>query len=203
MPTRFAKTVAKLNKEQRQSIHEIGLGGLLQIHCISMSMQLIEELAIRFQPSTCKIRVHGKVIPFFQSEVSRLLGLANSGREDLGPCSNEEEAALREMYNLPSGEIKLRDIEANLPNIAGEEFKAKFLLYAIVTILNPPKGLRVSPRHLTLVRDMVESSTFNWAKFTFHGLLEGITSFQKCKTGNCTNKAITGCVLLLQVCGAA
>lgn len=164
-------------------------------------MQFIKNLVDRFDPVKSMLNVNGRSIPLSTDDVGRLLGLPTGGTnvEDFWACQEEHLVALRRQYKLGPGIIKLMDLQRSLHQVQGDEFKAKFLLYAITTILSPSTSINVKPKVVGVLKNLGSCASLNWARFVLDGLLEGVNMFKQKRVSNNGQNHIGGCLLILTV----
>ena len=147
------------------------------------------------------LRVHGRSIFASVCEVGRLLGLPTEGATVEELCDSDEENLrhLRDRYNLGPNTIKLTDLERSLEYVEGDEFKGRFVLYAITAILSPTTSLNVKSKYVGLLKNLDKCASLNWSKFTFDGMVQGVELFKQKRLSNEEHQQIGGCILILKV----
>lgn len=195
---KFAAVVKMFDQDQIQAVNALGLAGLLHIKRQKRKFQVIEDLAARFDIQSCELEVHGGRLKLNPGGVEWLLGLPSSGLSVEQFIGNDED--VRMMYNLGSDRIhagQLGDSLASIP--ASPEFKAKFLLYAISTVIRPSTSVYVSPQCFGILKNLSIVCALNWAKYALEGLVSGIKKFRETKFVPSKAKRLTGCLLILEI----
>lgn len=186
------------DQDQIQAVNALGLAGLLHIKKQKRKFQVIEDLAARFDIQSCELEVHGGRLKLTPGGVEWLLGLPSSGLSVEQFIGNDED--VRMMYNLGSDRIhagQLGDSLASIP--ASPEFQAKFLLYAISTVIRPSTSVYVSPSCFGILKNLSIVCALNWAKYALEGLVSGIKKYHETDFVPSKAKRLTGCLLILEV----
>ncbi|KAF7154070.1 hypothetical protein RHSIM_Rhsim01G0153500 [Rhododendron simsii] len=97
----IVRIVKKLNAEQRNAVHAIGLGGILQLRCKFMNHELCNWLVGKFDPICRSLTVHGRTFVLTEAHVEECLGInAQStvidleGNTDVAEMANQNWAKL-------------------------------------------------------------------------------------------------------------
>ncbi|CAK7325578.1 unnamed protein product [Dovyalis caffra] len=194
---KFAAVVKMFDQDQIQAVSTLGLAGLLHIKKQKRKFQVIEDLAARFDIKSCELEVHGGRLKLTPGGVEWLLGLPSSGLSVEQFIGSDED--VRIMYNLGSDRIhagQLGDSLASIP--ASPEFQAKFLLYAISTVIRPSTSVYVSPSCFGILKNLSIVCALNWAKYALEGLVSGIKKYRETDFTPSKAKRLTGCLLILE-----
>ena len=69
----------RCNEAQKQTVIDIGLGGLLGLKCTRIDHNLCQWVVQNFDPDTCSLTVHGRNLRLTCEEVHVLLGIRAEG----------------------------------------------------------------------------------------------------------------------------
>lgn len=195
---KFAAVVKMFDQDQIQAVNALGLAGLLHIKKQKRKFQVIEDLAARFDIQSCELEVHGGRLKLTPGGVEWLLGLPSSGLSVEQFIGNDED--VRMMYNLGSDRIHAGQLGDGLASIpASPEFQAKFLLYAISTVIRPSTSVYVSPSCFGILKNLSIVCALNWAKYALEGLVSGIKKYRETDFAPSKAKRLTGCLLILEI----
>ncbi|OMP03679.1 hypothetical protein COLO4_10271 [Corchorus olitorius] len=127
-----------------------------------------------------------------------VFGLPSKGDRIVEGTTLNDREKLLEMYNIDSGKkIYLQDLLNELPKIDAKsnEFKAKFLLYAIGCLLCPWSATYVETAWFSYLNEKVLKGDVDWASHVYKMLCSGIEEFQRCVG----RQYVSGCIIILQV----
>ncbi|XP_020420402.1 uncharacterized protein LOC18775894 [Prunus persica] len=197
-PDRFHQTVEKLSNQKRLAINEIGFGKVASLCCTRLRRELCQFLIERFNPDTSSIQLHGNVIGISAVEFGRVMGLKNTGEVVELEWLVEDEK-VKELVNSFGGNGKrvlVRDLAEQLEKCenADEDFKVRFVMFALGTVLCPTSSPSVTGNYLTFLTIPGKIETKNWADHGFNFLCEGIRSFKAKKVSY-----VNGSLLFLQL----
>ncbi|CAL8168034.1 unnamed protein product [Prunus armeniaca] len=111
---------------------------------------------VRFNPDTSSIELHGKVFGISPVEFGRVMGLKNT----------DEDVEL----DSPVEDEKCEN--------ANKDFKVRFVMFALGTVLCPTSSPSVTGNYLTFLTIPGKIETKNWANHGFKFLCEGVRSFK-------------------------
>lgn len=193
----------KAHPQFRSILGSIGLESLLDLKVRRLQRDLCAELARRVDVSWSMLTVNGEEIPLTYASVTKVLGFPCAGpsapfRKDIN-LDDFINACMK--FNLhKAGRISHYELWAYLDGAEGEnpfddEFKAKFLLFCIATLLKPTTNVQMHfKEYISMLYGMDQLSNFNWAKFVVDGLLDAVKVFQVRNA-----KSLGCCLLYLQV----
>ncbi|XVE94759.1 hypothetical protein REPUB_Repub02eG0036700 [Reevesia pubescens] len=188
-PRSFIDCVAGFEKGKGkiEAVKDVGLGGLLLLKTSKLHREFCLTLLHHFNVEGRYLDVHGHQIHMTPEDVELVMGLPSKGADLVTYGSVEDLHTVRRKYNLPKI-IKLQWLEQELKRLdkGDDEFKAKFVLYAIGKILCPVMKLEIPRCYLFSIRDLTKLKEVNWAKVLYDHLLSGIREFQKNKQGSCS-----------------
>ncbi|KAI5348692.1 hypothetical protein L3X38_001579 [Prunus dulcis] len=171
-PDRFHRTVEKLSNEKRLAINAIGFGNVSSLSCTRLHRQLCHFLIQKFNPDTSSIELHDNVIRISAVEFGRVMGLKNT----------DEDVQLD------------RPVEDEKCENANEDFKVRFVMFALGTVLCPASSPSVTGKYLTFLTIPGKIETKNWADHGFNFLCEGARSIKAKKVAY-----VNGSLLFLQL----
>ncbi|BBG99226.1 hypothetical protein Prudu_008841 [Prunus dulcis] len=151
-PDRFHRTVEKLSNEKRLAINAIGF------------------------------ELHGNVIGISAVEFGRVMGLKNTG-EDVQldrPVEDEKVKQLVKSFGGNGKRVLVKGLAEQLEKCenANEDFKVRFVMFALGTVLCPTSSPSVTGKYLTFLTIPGMIETKNWADHGFNFLCEGVRSFK-------------------------
>ncbi|XP_034219169.1 uncharacterized protein LOC117630574 [Prunus dulcis] len=197
-PDRFHQTVEKLSNQKRLAINEIGFGKVASLCCTRLHRKLCKFLTERFNPDTSSIQLHGKVIGISAVEFGRVMGLKNTGEvvELEWLVEDEKVKELVKSFGGNGKRLLVRDLGEQLEKCenADEDFKVRFVMFALGTVLCPTSSPSVTGNYLTFLTIPGKIETKNWADHGFNFLCEGIRSFKAKKV-----LYVNGSLLFLQL----
>ncbi|KAI5336779.1 hypothetical protein L3X38_016048 [Prunus dulcis] len=167
-PDRFHQTVEKLSNQKRLAINEIGFGKVASLCCTRLHRKLCKFLTER----TC--------------EVVELEWLVE----------DEKVKELVKSFGGNGKRLLVRDLGEQLEKCenADEDFKVRFVMFALGTVLCPTSSPSVTGNYLTFLTIPGKIETKNWADHGFNFLCEGIRSFKAKKV-----LYVNGSLLFLQL----
>ncbi|BBH09748.1 UB-like protease 1A [Prunus dulcis] len=197
-PDRFHRTVEKLSNEKRLAIKAIGFGNVSSLSCTRLHRQLCHFLIQKFNPDTSSIELHGNVIRISADEFGRVMGLKNTG-EDVQldrPVEDEKVKQLVKSFGGNGKRVLVKGLAEQLEKCenANEDFKVRFVMFALGTILCPTSSPSVTGKYLTFLTIPGKIETKNWADHGFNFLCEGVRSFKAKKVAY-----VNGSLLFLQL----
>ncbi|KAJ0975573.1 hypothetical protein J5N97_017538 [Dioscorea zingiberensis] len=172
-----------------------GFGGLLHAAVYSLRTKVVEDLVACFNPDTGILSVHGRSL--HMTYAGFLLGLPSSGVDVNGIISHttsHEDFGIARTSLTP---VALYDELIQMPS--SEAFKRKLLLYIVGTVIRPTGNMHISTSYLSLLGQMDEIKTMNWAKFAFEGMLAAVRTYKNGRARGISNKFIDSCIWLLQL----
>ncbi|ONH94452.1 hypothetical protein PRUPE_7G017400, partial [Prunus persica] len=197
-PDRFHRTVEKLSEEKRLAIKAIGFGNVSSLSCTRLHRQLCHFLIQKFNPDMSSIELHGNVIRISADEFGRVMGLKNTG-EDVQLDRLVEDEKVKQLVKSFGGNGKrvlVKGLAEQLEKCenANEDFKVRFVMFALGTILCPTSSPSVTGKYLTFLTIPRKIETKNWADHGFNFLCEGVRSFKAKKVAY-----VNGSLLFLQL----
>ncbi|KAI5337647.1 hypothetical protein L3X38_016918 [Prunus dulcis] len=167
-PDRFHRTVEKLSNEKWLAINAIGF------------------------------ELHGNVIRISAVEFRRVMGLKNTG-EDVQldrPVEDEKVKQLVKSFSGNGKRVLVKGLAEQLEKYedANEDFKVRFVMFALGTVLCPTSSPSVTGKYLTFLTIPGMIETKNWADHGFNFLCEGVRSFKAKKVAY-----VNGSLLFLQL----
>ncbi|CAL8091593.1 unnamed protein product [Prunus armeniaca] len=197
-PDRFHRTVEKLSNEKRSAIDAIGFGKMASLSCTRLHRQLCQFLIQRFNPDTSSIELHGNVFGIGAVEFGRVMGLKNIGEDVQLDCAVEDEKVkqLVKSFGGNGKRVLVKGLAEQLEKCehVDEDFKVRFVMFALGTILCPTSSPSVIGNYLTFLTIPGKIETKNWADHGFNFLCEGVRSFQAKKVSY-----VNGSLLFLQL----
>ncbi|CAL9021664.1 unnamed protein product [Prunus brigantina] len=181
-PDRFHRTVEKLSNEKQLAINATGFGIVSSLSCTRLHRKLCQFFIQRFNPDTSSIELHGKVFGISAVEFGRVMGLKNTD-EDVELDSPVEDEKVKQLVKSFSGNGKrvlVRSLAEQLEKCenADEDFKVRFVMFALGTVLCPTSSPSVIGSYLTFLTIPGKIETKNWANHGFKFLYEGVRSFK-------------------------
>lgn len=184
-------------------LHSLGLECLLELKVTRLQRELCADLARKVDVGRSVLLVTGKEIHLTYASATKVLGLSCAGPSI--PCrkniSEEEFVNACTRLNLPkSGRVSQYDLWKHINGIHGQnsfddEFKAKFLLFTIATLLKPTTNVHMHfKEYIPMLNGMDGLSEHNWGEFVINGLLDAVNVFQIRHA-----KSLGGCLIYLQV----
>ncbi|CAL8174363.1 unnamed protein product [Prunus armeniaca] len=158
-PDRFHRTVEKLSNEKRLVINAIGFGNMSSLSCTRLHRQLCQFFIQMFNPGTSSIELHKNVFGISVVDFGHVMGLKNTG-EDVE-------------LDYPVEDEKLEKCEN-----ADEDFKVRFVMFALGTILCPTYSPSVTGNYLTFLTIPGKIESKNWADHGLNFLRESVRSFK-------------------------
>ncbi|KAI5344088.1 hypothetical protein L3X38_011965 [Prunus dulcis] len=179
---RFHRTVEKLSNEKRLAINAIGFGNVSSLSCTRLHRQLCHFLIQKFNPDTSSIELHGNVIRISADEFGRVMGLKHTG-EDVQldrPVEDEKVKQLVKSFGGNGKRVLVKGLAEQLEKCenANEDFKVRFVMFALGTVLCPISSPSVTEKYLTFLTISGKIETKNWADHGFNFLCEGVRSFK-------------------------
>ncbi|OMO88198.1 Peptidase C48, SUMO/Sentrin/Ubl1 [Corchorus olitorius] len=186
-PRSFVQCVSSFSKGKMDAIKEVGLGGLLSLKMKKMYREFCLNLLHHFNVSERCFEMQGKKISMSVEDVEWVMGLSSKGNSLDTSGSVDEVEKIREKYNLPK-QIKIQWLEEEIQKMeeGNDEFKVKFVLYAIGKILCPTMRIDIPQSYLFSIRDVTKLKDVNWGKVLYDHLLNGIEGFHSHKQGCCS-----------------
>ncbi|KAL6270591.1 hypothetical protein ACE6H2_027502 [Prunus campanulata] len=195
---RFYRTVEKLSNEKRLAINAIGFGNVTSLSCTRLHRQLCHFLIQRFNPDTSSIELHGNVFGISAVDFGRVMGLKNTGEDvELGcPVGDEKVKQLVKSFGGKGKRVLVRGLAEQLEKYenADEDFKVRFVMFALGTVLCPTSSPSVTGNYLTFLTIPGKIESKNWADHGFNFLCEGVSSFKSKKVAY-----VNGSLLFLQL----
>lgn len=198
---RLSALVDTFSEEKRKAVEQIGFGSLINNNLCGIRKDLCIWLVEKFDPVTTSIDLHGKVFKISAKDVERLMGLIDSGSsvELIRPTTNMKDMRKKQCtggQHITMAQLFHQLSKATVPD---DDFKIRFTLFMIGTILSPSLGGNLSPSYLHLLKNVESIRQKNWASWTFMSLVESVHSFKGHIRKKSGRQRISGCVLLLQV----
>ncbi|XP_028111023.1 uncharacterized protein LOC114309486 [Camellia sinensis] len=186
---------------QKEAIKSIGFGGLLELKCTRLPRQLCEWLVGCFDHTSQCLFVHGKRIIITPFDVSHILGLpcegsiinVNGDHTDIEELSNK--------YGVKKcGYISLSSLRNELSNmkVDGDDFKRRFVLYILGSLLCPTSELSINRCFLHSLKDMSALHKLNWSKLVLDFLVDGVRKYKDKGEGK-GQRGIRGCLFFLML----
>ncbi|CAN1140473.1 hypothetical protein LINPERPRIM_LOCUS24850 [Linum perenne] len=178
----------------------MGFGELLKLKKHKLTMQLLEDLMMRFDAYTGELSLHGHILAINIDGIVTILGVNVDGDDVESQMGDDDDDDVRVRFKLGEGQIKCHNLKKDLINLSvGEEFKGNFLLYVICRLLRPSTALNVPNSYLNLLTNIDRVRNLNWAKFVYEGLFEGVRGYQTKDGVSHREQYVTGCILVLEV----
>ncbi|CAL8149313.1 unnamed protein product [Prunus armeniaca] len=197
-PDRFHRTVEKLSNEKRLAINAIGFGNMASLSCTRLHRQLCQFLIQRFNLDTSSIELHDNVFGIGAVEFGRVMGLKNTGEDVQLDCAVEDEKVkqLVKSFGGNGKRVLVKGLAEQLEKCehVDEDFKVRFVMFALGTVLCPTSSPSVIGNYLTFLTIPGKIETKNWADHGFNFLCEGVRSFQAKKVSY-----VNGSLLFLQL----
>ncbi|XBH67660.1 hypothetical protein VPH35_096001 [Triticum aestivum] len=195
-PSRLAKEMKVLSSEHIEKIvSDTGLGCLNMIREFKLRRIMLIRLAKSFDSETSSITIGKTPIPITAEDVHHIFGLAIEG-EDID--KKLESAPDPNLFNTfqKNGSIDLADLETEIlsSKTPDNDFLARFVLFAIGTVLAPTTQSYVDAKYLRLVANIHSLRRLNWGCFTMKHLFKSIQKFN-----SLDQVSIQGNLPLLQV----
>ncbi|OMO98303.1 hypothetical protein COLO4_13993, partial [Corchorus olitorius] len=198
-PKEFVALVRSLkSKEQKDVIREMGLGEMSLMKSLNVCTDLCLSLIENFDCTKSSLKICGRDYKFGKDDVVDVFGLPSKGDLIVEGTSLNDRDKLLEMYNIDSAKkIYLQDLLNELPkiNANSNEFKAKFLLYAIGCLLCPRSATYVETVWFSYLNEKVLKGDVDWASHVYKMLCSGIEEFQR----SVRRQYVSGCIIILQV----
>ncbi|KAI5337961.1 hypothetical protein L3X38_017232 [Prunus dulcis] len=136
----------------------------------------LEGSSGQFNPDTSSIELHGNVIRISADEFGRVMGLKNTG-EDVQldrPVEDEKVKQLVKSFGGNGKRVLVKGLAEQLEKCenANEDFKVRFVMFALGTILCPTSSPSVTGKYLTFLTILGKIETKNWADHGFNFLCE-------------------------------
>ncbi|XP_065874414.1 uncharacterized protein [Euphorbia lathyris] len=195
----FGKLILTFDKDKIDAVKQLGLDGLLKVSSQNLKNQLIADLVHSFDVEKCELCVHGKRLKFTAKDIERTLGLPSKGqdvKQFFGDCNGD----ILERLNISTKVLSVKQLYNELEVLpSGEEFKAKFFLYALSTIIAPSSSINIHKKYFALLNDLSKIRTMNWAEYTLGFLQDGMLKFNENNSGDGKRRMISGCIFVLQI----
>ncbi|BBN67872.1 UB-like protease 1A, partial [Prunus dulcis] len=131
---------------------------------------------IGFNPDTSSIQLHGNVIGISAVEFGRVMGLKNTGEvvELEWLVEDEKAKELVKSFGGNGKRVLVRALAEQLEKCenADEDFKVRFVMFALGTVLCPTSSPSVTGNYLTFLTIPGKIETKNWADHGFNFLCE-------------------------------
>ena len=178
----YYKLIHSLSPDRKAFIVAYNLGHLLKIHPVNIRRHMCRWLAITFdvKTRTFSLKDGQPPVSITLKDVENLMGLPMVG-DEFKPIGSERTSTL--FYKLKDKTKKgitytsLLEKMSN-PDLPIEEFLQCFVLYTIGKILCPTTGITVNSKYLSLVVNLENIKSINWAKLTLDHLLECIANYK-------------------------
>ncbi|KAK3211526.1 hypothetical protein Dsin_016232 [Dipteronia sinensis] len=192
--TRFCLMMSTFSYLQKDAVQELGFGNLLMLNCGFLLRDFCAWLVNKFDTTTSTIELHGKSFKLNPSMFSHVIGIS-----DRGDTVNIEGAihdSWRTKFTITNPDIKLLHLENLLKSnkTADDDFKVRFCLHMLGTVLAPTAGEYVDARYLNVLFDVGNINGKNWARWCFDQVVISIKIFK-----SKSSRYIGGCVLFLEV----
>lgn len=202
----MVEIIEKLNEKQKQSVRDIGFGGLLELKIKTIPKAILPWLIDAFNERTGILKISkGKEFEITKDDVYDIFLLPRVGEDveviQTGHCKATPTDNLKEEWRVKFGiggtnqSIKLNDVSKRLQQTTddGDDFKKMFVLYSMSTFLSPTSNHCLDFKLLKAVEDVEKIKEYNWSKYVCEQFLGGIASF---KDGS---KYLGGCILVLML----
>lgn len=196
VPERLSAMVANLMSAQRDEVSSIGFGKLNEMKCGRLNRKLCEWLVERVDMARSILNVHGTELELRLHSFGYIMGISYGGLNVELDGNMEEVSGYLKLYKSNSNGIhikKLADILRH-QNVADDQFKVTFTLFALCSVLCPAGGVHISSSFLFALKDVERIRSRNWVSFCFGRFMQGITKYREEKLSY-----IGGCLLYLQV----
>ena len=196
VPERLSAMVANLMSAQRDEVSSIGFGKLNEMKCGRLNRKLCEWLVKRVDMARSILNVHGTELELRLHSFGYIMGISDGGLNVELDGNMEEVSGYLKLYKSNSNGIhikKLADILRH-QNVADDQFKVTFTLFALCSVLCPAGGVHISSSFLFALKDVERIRSRNWVSFCFGRFMQGITKYREEKLSY-----IGGCLLYLQV----
>ncbi|KAK3193698.1 hypothetical protein Dsin_025008 [Dipteronia sinensis] len=189
-PTQFYQMMSTFSHLQKDAVLELGFGNLLMLNCGFLRPELCAWLVNKFDTTTLSIELHGKSFKLNPS----VMGIFDKG--DIIYIDGAIHDSRRTKFFITNRGIKLLHFKDLLKNnkTADDDFKVRFCLHMLGTVLAPAAEEYVNARFLNVLTDMGNINGKNWARWCFDQLVISIDKFQSKSA-----RYIGGCVLFLEV----
>nr|XP_048326885.1 uncharacterized protein LOC107413262 isoform X2 [Ziziphus jujuba var. spinosa] len=198
---RLSALVATFSEEKRKAVQEIGFGSLINNNLCGIRKDLCIWLVQKFDPLTTSIDLHGKVFKISSKDVERLMGLIDSGSsvELIKPTPDMEDMMKKHCTSEQRISIAQLNKRLSKATVANDDFKIRFTLFVIGTILCPGLSGKLPASYLHLLKNVDSIRQKNWASWTFSSLIESVHRYKRCEQQKSGRQRISGCILLLQL----
>ena len=179
-PVKFTNLVSRLNSHDHyMAIQELGFGELIRMKRMKVCKRLCQWVLDSFDVNSCSINVGGKVIKICPNDVVDLFGLPSTGEGILRSVSNIDEICKQYSINISNG-LDINMVEEDLITVSPRsiEFKAKFVLFAVGTLLCPNTDTSTEKTYLSCLNNDVMHGRANWAGHVFNYLISGISEYK-------------------------
>ena len=182
---RFLSGIHLLSKVKKDVIRELGFGGLLQLGCKEVNLDLCFWLIKNTNIAYSQLELFGgKKVSLTCHDVGMTMGIPHSGRKLI-----VEKASVK-ASQMPS----LQDIESMMVDIDDmEEFKRVFLIFACATLLAPTSHLEGSHSLWYTPREQLLGN-INWGEYVLEFFIQAIHEHRRKES-----VWIKGCLMFLQV----
>ncbi|CAL2276804.1 unnamed protein product [Prunus armeniaca] len=197
-PDRFHRTVEKLSNEKRLVINAIGFSNMSSLSCTRLHRQLCQFCIQMFNPDTSSIELHDNVFGISVVDFGRVMGLKNTG-EDVEldyPVEDEKVKQLVKSFSGNGKRVLVRSLAEQWEKFenANEDFKVRFVMFALGTVLCPTSSPSVTGNYLTFLTIPGKIESKNWADHGFNFLRESVRLFKAKKVAY-----VNGSLLFLQL----
>lgn len=197
-PLKMFGIINQLTDMQKQAVVDMGLEGILHIPKIQMRRYLCYWLMMKINIKEQSIRIRDNEIHITEKDAYYLMGLRDEGDTILLLENSYVYPDLLKCYTEPStNTITVTHLIRYIKSCkdAGDHFKRSFLLLLLRLVIAPTNDKDYIPHnYLSILTDVENISSLNWARFTLDFLF---SSIDKQRTKN--TKYVSGCMLLLQV----
>ncbi|RVW61399.1 hypothetical protein CK203_032054 [Vitis vinifera] len=182
---RFLSGIHLLLEVKKDVIRELGFGGLLQLGCKEVNLDLCFWLIKITNIAYSQLELFGgKKVSLTCHDVGMTMGIPHSGRKLI-----VEKASVK-ASQMPS----LQDIESMMVGIDDmEEFKQVFLIFACATLLAPTSRLEGSHSLWYTPREQLLGN-INWGEYVLEFFIQAIHEHRRKE-----NVWIKGCLMFLQI----
>ncbi|KAF7150145.1 hypothetical protein RHSIM_Rhsim02G0161600 [Rhododendron simsii] len=171
----FPEEPKKVKVKQRNAVHAIGLGGILQLRCKFMNHELCNWLVGKFDPACCSLTVHRRTFVLTEAHVEECFCInAQCTVIDLEGNTLDACVEVGKNVGLTNRVVQLKDLREYLDKTEefDDVFKRKIALYILGCFLCPNTKAGVTRSLINAVSDDAEMTNQNWVKLTLQFLCD-------------------------------
>lgn len=202
-PQSLYDLVKKLNDRQKEDIHSIGFGGLLQLCTPVVPVELLKEFVKRFNGINRMLTINDKhSFVVTVDDVFDVFLLPRVEGKSVLECQRKEYNCLEivkrwsKEYDIDCN-TSMKALKAVLLTLVdgGDDFKRLFVLFSLSSFLCPSTNRLINFKTVKAVSNVVEISKFDWCSYVLKCLCKAVIKFNSAGlVKNCS-----GCVFILPI----